>query len=66
MYNYALSYAQFNSFDGGNLFYFGAGTGGTGIASTGNNFRRCYTSNSGGIFYLPPNVNFADTGSNFL
>ena len=70
MYNYALGYAQFNSFDGGNLFYLGSGTQGngassTGITSNGNNFRRCYTSNSGGIFYLPPTVKFTDSTSNF-
>lgn len=46
----------------GGLFYFDSGVKGT-VTSTTNDFKRCYSTNYGSVWYLPKNFNLQDTGS---
>lgn len=64
MYNPAIAYIDALSQQMGNLVYLEPGTTGS-ITSNGNTFSKCYSVNSGGIFYLPSGTSLSDTSSTF-
>lgn len=64
MYTSAVSYLDSLSQQYGNLFYLESGSWGA-ITSTSNTFRKCYSVNTGAIFYLPSGTSLTDTSSNF-
>jgi hypothetical protein len=48
----------------GGLFYFETGVKGS-VTSNSNDFKRCYSTNFGSVWYLPINFNLIDNDSTY-
>lgn len=64
-FNWALGYVTGASFYQGGAFYIETGAHGA-VTSSSNTYKRCYPSQSGGVFSLPILTTFTDTSSSFL